>query len=183
MRLVVLLATVLELVIRLVPKPALVLAGRILQRIPEAALVVALSLQNEIPAIAHAVALDHELGTVVGAFDATGLLLHRWRHVRRNIVDGAAGIVVIAHPVGPAGILTVGFGSVLPPTPLVVAATFEDPAVGIAVQIVEDHIHGPDVAALDALARREGGGRGHSGRGGTRGCGGDGVGIHSSLCR
>ena len=77
MRLVILLTAFLELIIRLVPKPALVLAGRVLQRVPVAAIVVALALQNEIPAIAHAVALDHELGTVVGAFDASGLLLYR----------------------------------------------------------------------------------------------------------
>ena len=54
-RLVILPAAVLEPVVRLVPEPALVLAGRIVQRVPVRALVVALALQDEIPAVAHAV--------------------------------------------------------------------------------------------------------------------------------
>ena len=131
--LVILLAAILEVIIRLVPKPTLVLAGRILQRVPVRTDIVALTLQNEIPAIAHAVALNHELGPVVGTLDASGLLLYRRRHICRHVVNRAAGIIVVARPIRPAGILTVGFGSILPPTPFVVAATFEDPLVCVAV--------------------------------------------------
>ena len=88
-------AAILKLVIRLAPKPTLILTRGILPRIPERSLVVALSLGNVIPAITHSEGLNHELGTFVGAFNAPWLLFNCRRYVSGHVFDGTARVVIV----------------------------------------------------------------------------------------
>ena len=149
MRLVILLTAFLELIIRLVPKPALVLAGRVRKSIPERTLVVALGFEHIIPAVAHAPIVDHELGPMAGTLDATGLLLDGRRDVGVEVVNRAAFVALVSDAVLPARVLAVRVGNVGPPAAGIGAAAFGD-NVSIAVPIVLDHALRAGVGALNA---------------------------------
>mmetsp|Transcript_25025 Transcript_25025/g.72395 ORF Transcript_25025/g.72395 Transcript_25025/m.72395 type:complete len:233 (-) Transcript_25025:1320-2018(-) len=149
----VLLAAVLVLVVRLAPQPTFILAGRIVEGVPERTLVVALSVEDVRP-VAIPTIVGHVLGPKVAAFRTPRFLLRRRRDVGVEIINLAAGIVVVANAFFPARILAVRLGCIDPPAAVGGAAAAEDPVVRVAVQVVDDHVHRPHIAAGNTGTRQ-----------------------------
>ena len=150
-RLGVLLAAVLEIGVGLAPSPALVLAGRVLEGVPLRSGVAALGVQCQIPRrVAVLVVGNHLVGPVIGAFDAAGFFDGRRWHIRGEVLNRTARKIFVSRVVLPARVLTIGFRRLGPPASEEAAAFGKDARMGVAIQVVLDHVIWTDVAALNA---------------------------------